>query len=80
MCCHSTRLRHSCSKKISFVRAKVAEAVEKTFTFSGTYVYREPLCVLQVAEYLVRRQSNAFVHGMSTCAAVKSNKFRHGRQ
>ena len=46
----------------------------------GTYVYREPLGVLQISEYFVGREGYAFVHGVTTCASVKSNTFRHGRQ
>lgn len=54
--------------------------MKRTLVLPGTYVYGEPLCVFQVAEYLVRRQGNAFIHGVTTCAPVKSNTFRHGRR
>ncbi len=82
MCCHSVRLRQrgSINTEISLVRAEVAEETKTTFTFPGTYVYGEPLCVFQIAEYFVGRKGDAFIHGVSTCAAVKSNTFRHGRQ
>lgn len=78
-CCHSVWLQHSCSTN-THISAKVDEEKEVTFTFPGTYVYGEPLCVLQIAEYFVRRQSDAFIHGVTTCAAVKSDAFRHGRR
>lgn len=54
--------------------------MKRTPVLPGTYVYGEPLGVFQVAEYLVGRQGNAFIHGMTTCAPVKSNTFRHGRR
>lgn len=50
------------------------------FLLSVTYIYGEPLCVLQIAEYFVGRQNNAFIHGVSTCAAVNYTTFRHGRR
>ena len=76
------RLRYSWSinTEISYVHAKVAEKTKKTIILPRTYVYREALCVFQIAEYFVRRQSNAFIHGMTTSAADNSNTFRHGRQ
>lgn len=64
--------------KISYVQEKVAAEFQVRFCIS-TYVYGEPLCVLQIAKYFIRRKSNAFIHGMSTCAPVKSYAFRHGR-
>lgn len=54
--------------------------MKKTFIFTRTYVYGEPLRVFQISEYFVGRKSDAFIHGMATCPAVKSNTFRHGRQ
>lgn len=44
----------------------------------GTYVYGEPLGVLQVPEDLVWRQRDAFVHGVTARAPVKTDAFRHG--
>lgn len=67
------------SAGLATVELKVATEMKETFTSVGTYVYREPLCVLQVAEYFVGRKSDAFIHGVTTCAAVESNTFRHGR-
>lgn len=81
MCCHSKTLRQtSLLCEISCRVAKVASEVKRTPVLPGTYVYGEPLCVFQVAEYLVGRQGNAFIHGVTTCAPVKSNTFRHGRR
>lgn len=45
----------------------------------GTYVYGEPLGVLQVPEYLVGRQRDAFIHGVTARAPVETDTFRHGQ-
>lgn len=59
----------------------MTEELKKTFIFPGTYVYGEPLCILQIAEYFVGRKSDAFIHGVTTTwATVNSTTFRHGRQ
>lgn len=44
-----------------------------------TYVYGEPLGVLQITEYFIRWESNAFIHGLAAGVPVKSDAFRHSR-
>lgn len=44
-----------------------------------TYVDGEALGVLQVAEDLIRGESDAFVHRLAAGAPVKSDAFRHSR-
>lgn len=68
---------HSCSTKLATYQK---EQFGTSFGVRGpTYVDGEALGVLQVAEYLIRRESDAFVHRLAAGAPVKSDAFRHSR-
>lgn len=69
----------SWSTKLASHKKKWQEFESKLRYHRPTYVYGEALGVLQIAEYFIGRESDAFIHGPAAGAPVKADAFRHSR-